>query len=95
MNESKRVNPLHRGALTTDEITTGERIVCWKPGDHASTRHLVVLNTPYTDEGGTLVVDVRHEDGRETSEPTSELGLTGNRYTGEWTVIAIRDEETS
>lgn len=92
MNVSMKVNPLKHDALTTDTISSGDRIRCWTPNKPETVRNLVVLNDPYTDGDGDQVVEVRHLDGRETVELASDLGLSGYRYSGEWTAIAIIDD---
>ncbi len=93
MNGSKKVNPLHRGALTLEDVNAGDNIICWKPGDSNTTRRMTIVSSPCQDEDDTWVVDVSDIDGRVRTVPTSEVGLSGERYTGEWTLIAIRDEE--
>ncbi len=95
MNGTGKQNPLHRGALTGDDVAPGDKIICWMPGQNASTRHLTIVCSPYQDEDDNWVVDVRHTDGRQTTELIYNVGLGADRYSGEWSYIAIADEEIS
>jgi hypothetical protein len=88
-----RVNPLREDALTIDTIRSGDRIVSWELGWENGVKHLTIMGEAYADGDGNMVVDVRHPDGCVTTELTSTVGLTGQRYTGQWTAIAIRDQE--
>lgn len=88
-----RINPLKNDALTADTVVADQRIIVWKPGDEASTRRYTVLTTPYTDDEQDMVVEVRSEDGRELVLLTSEAGLTGGRFDGAWTHIAIENDQ--
>jgi hypothetical protein len=92
MTTGTRVNPLHVEALTADDVQHGDRLLVWKPGEPTSTRHYTALGGWYPDDEDTMVIDVRDEDGTEHTFATSEIGLTGDRYSGVWTHIAIRDE---
>lgn len=89
----QRVNPLKSDALTADAVYVGVDIICWQPKKLGTTRHLRIVNGPYHDDDGTMVVDVRDKSGKEWTEETDTVGLTGNRYTGEWSTIAIPDDE--
>ena len=86
-------NPLKADALTGDAIKVGTQIKYWQPGKPNSVHRVTVTSPPYVSDDGDMVVDVRHPDGRESVELTSTIGLTGDRYTGEWTAIAIPDDE--
>lgn len=88
------VNPLRADALTAGTIRAGDHIRCWDPQHQGSERRLTVLSSPYLDDDDDLVVKVCYEDGREDTVLTSSIGLTGYRFDGSWSVIAIRDEQT-
>lgn len=92
-------------AVTVDNINkTCGQIITWKPKDGKAmedeerptppedARFLTVVSGPYWNETEDMVVDVLHPDGHESTERTSELGLTANRYTGLWDAIAIEDD---
>ena len=87
-----RTNPLKSDALTADTVAVGNHIIVWIPDVAGSTKFYQVLNGPYTDDDGTMVIDVRDAESKEYTLPTSEAGLTGGRYDGEWTHIAIIDD---
>lgn len=93
MATGTRVNPLHTEALTADDVHDGDHLLVWMPGDQTTTRRYTVIGGWYHDDDGTMVIDVRDEaDGKIHTFATSEVGLTCDRYSGEWTRIAIRDE---
>lgn len=87
------VNPLKEDALTISTINPGDQIISWEPNRADSVRYLTILGDPYVDDDGDLVVEAQHQDGHQTLELTSSVGLSGDRYTGKWHAIAIRDEE--
>ena len=90
MNVSTRVNPLLQSALTLETIRVGMPIIVRTPPPNSRDEQTVtILSDPYHNDEGDLVVDVRHDDGHETTELTSELGLTGDRFSGEWYKVAI------
>ena len=87
-------NPLHEDGLTADTVRAGNRIICWRPGEPSSrTLRVTVLAGPYIDDDGDQVIEVRHPDGHVSTVLTSEAGLSGDRFTGEWRAIAILNEE--
>jgi hypothetical protein len=89
-----RFNPLKNDALTASLVEAGDKIICWQPHKPETTRHLTIVSGPSHDDDGTLVVVVRDKyTGEESTEQTDTVGLTGNRSSGEWTVIAIPDDE--
>ncbi len=91
---SERENTLKEDALTIDDIHGGEKILCWKPGDKASVRHLEVCSAPYVDEENDFVVRVRERGSSQTHVvTTSSIGLTNERHSEEWTAIAILDDQ--
>lgn len=93
MHGTKRVNPLNLNALTADDVTSGDRIICWQPGVSDSTRHLRLASSVYTDDEGYMILDVEDGNGCVTTEFTSAVGLTCDAHSGQWTVIAIPNEE--
>lgn len=93
MSGSKWFNPLNRDALTAADVSCGDQIICWQPGKSESTQHLTIVHGPHTDDDDNMVVVVRHKDGHETTELTSSVGLSGERYSGEWSHIAVHNEE--
>lgn len=88
-----RVNPLRHDALTADNVQMGDKIAYWELGWDNPVKHVTVLEVPYIDSDGDMVVDLRHPDGDETTELASTIGLTGDRYDGHWGAIAIRDDQ--
>ncbi len=92
---SAYVNPLKEDALTMSTVRWGDRIICWKPGEPSSRRNWTIRSEVYPQEndGGTLVVTVENNDGYSITLPADQIGLCGNRFTGEWSVIAILNEE--
>lgn len=86
-------NPLHEDGLTADTIKTGDRIVVYVPRTMESARRYTVINTPFIDDDDDLVVTVRTEDGKEYDMLTSEAGLSGGRYDGIWTHVAVINTE--
>lgn len=86
-------NPLHPDGLTSDTVKTGQQIVVYVPHTPQSARRYKVLNTPYLDDDGDMVVDLLSEDKGEHVLLTSEAGLSGGRYDGIWTHVALTDEE--
>lgn len=88
-----RVNPLRHDALTADNIQRGDKITYWTLGWDNPVKHATILETPYIDNDGDMVVDLLHPDGDETTELTSAIGLTGDRYDGRWSAIATRDRK--
>ncbi len=88
-----RTNPLHEDGLTSDTIKSGDRIVVYVPRTQSSARRYKVVNVPYIDTDGDLVVGLIDEDGEEQVLLTSEAGLSGGRYDGVWTHVALIDEE--
>ena len=94
MNGTKRINPLDKDALTCDAVKPGDHIICWRPGVANSVRRFTILNGPYNDDDSTMVVDVKDKASNDVwTLPTSEVGLTGQRYDGRWTHIARYDED--
>lgn len=91
--KSRRINPLKQDALTSDTIKPGEEIKYWEPGNPSSVHRVTILCLPYITEEGDMAVDVRHRDGHESVELTSAIGLTGDRFTGLWSAIAIPNDE--
>ena len=78
-------------ALNADDIAPGMIIDTWRPGEPDSMqRGLKLLSTCYVDDGGDLVVDVRHPDGRKSTKLASDLGFCGDRHTGKLRAIAVR-----
>lgn len=88
-----RVNSLKNDAVTADTVKKGDKLICWIPGNSGSTRHVTIAGGPYVSDEDDLVVDVTHADGHTSTELTSTLGLTPDRYSGNWAAIAIFDEE--
>lgn len=93
MNQTIRQNPLKADALTADTIKPGRPIKYWTPGDSKSVRVATPACQPYMDPDGDLVIDLIHPDGHQSTELTSAVGLTGERYTGVWRAIAIDADE--
>lgn len=93
MSTTTRVNPLDRGALTADDVNAGDQFYCWKPGASGSRRDFEAITRWYSDEDGTMVINLRDlATGEAIIVSTSEVGLTGDRHSGEWTYIARRLE---
>ena len=92
MSGPQRVNPLKHDALTVDTIAVGDKIIYWIPKNPASVHRVTVEHGPYTNDDGDYVVDVIHRDGHRSTELTSTLGLSGDRYNGKWTAAAEIDE---
>lgn len=89
-----RVNPLHSEGLTVDSVKADDNIVVYVPQTPSSSIRYCVLNEPYTDNDGDMVVDLRRQDtGEEFTLLTCEAGLTGGRYDGIWTHVAVIDED--
>lgn len=86
-------NPLLESSLTTETVKVGDRIVVYVPNTPSSANRYKVLNEPYIDDDADLVVEVQTEDGREVTMLTSEAGLSGGRYDGIWTHVALIDED--
>lgn len=93
MDGALRVNPLKTDGATASTIKAGDKLICWVPGKPDSTHHLTISGGPYSSDEDDYVVDVIHPDGHESTELTSTLGLSPDRYNGKWTAIAIFDEE--
>lgn len=87
-----RTNPLKADALTADTVTPGDRIVVWRPLTPGSARRYTVLGSPHTDDDGTMVIHLRNESDADVTISTSEAGLTGSRYDGKWSHIAVIDD---
>lgn len=88
-----KTNPLHEDGLTSDTIKSGDRIVVYVPHTPSSARHYKVLNVPYIDKDDDLVIGLLGDDGCEHVLLTSEAGLSGGRYDGVWTHVALIDDE--
>lgn len=87
------VNPLKHDAVTVKALKRGDQLICWIPGKAESVkRHLTVDSGTYVSDEGDVVVDVIHPDGHTSTELTSQLGLTPDRYSGKWVAIAIYDD---
>jgi hypothetical protein len=86
-------NPLHEQALTTESVKSGDRIVVYVPHTPSSANRYKVLNEPYVDDDGDLVVELQKTNGQEVTLLTSEAGLSGGRYDGIWTHVALIEEE--
>lgn len=88
MQGAVRTNPIDPLAITMDDVGEGS-IVSYRPvGGSQPARQVTLLSTAYIDDDGDYVFDVRHPDEHESVMLSSTLGLTCNRYTGEWTAIA-------
>lgn len=88
----QRVNPLKHDALTVDTVKVDDKIIYWIPGNPTSVHRVTIECGPYTNDDGDYVVDVIHRDGHRSTELTSTLGLSGDRYHGGWTAAAELDE---
>ncbi len=89
------VNPLKHDAVTVRTLRSGDQLICWIPDKAESVkRHLTVISGPYVSKEDDVVVDVAHPDGHTSTELTSQLGLTPDRYSGKWVAIAIYDDTT-
>ena len=86
-------NPLHEDGLTADTVRTGDQIVVYVPRTATSAHRYKVINTPYIDDDGDMVVVLLDENGEERILLTSEAGLSGGRYDGVWTHVALIDTE--
>lgn len=86
-------NPLHDGALTADTVEVGQRIVVYVPGLPDSARRYKVLSTSYVDDDGDRVIALGDKNGDEKVFLTSEAGLSGGRYDGIWTHVAVEEDE--
>src|SRR6478672_4543553 len=98
MSGSRRTNPLRSGALTLEDVGPLDRIVSYVPDKPETARRLTIVTGPYIDESGdngtgNLVVEVEHPDGHTTIELTSEIGLTGDRYTAAWTHVVVPEKD--
>ncbi len=93
MSTKARTNPYKADALTSDTIAIGDKIIVWAPGNNQSVRRYTVIEGPTTDEHDDWYVVLQTDDGQVSNFLTSDVGLNGERYTGEWRHIAILDEE--
>ena len=92
METTPRVNPLKDDAVTADTVQMGDHLIVWRPGDPDSRIEVTITSEVYYDDDSTMIIDAT-QAGRESTFSTSELGLTANRHTGQWTRIAIINEE--
>lgn len=95
MSDSR--NPFDPNAITASNIQPGDRVEVkyrfeQSPDWHYSERiaQFTALDLPEIDGDGNRVILVKLPTGHETRVLTSEVGLTGNRYTGEWTAVATK-----
>lgn len=88
-----RTNPLHEAGLTADTVKAGDRIVVYVPQTPTSAKRYTVVNTPFIDDDDDQVVTLRTEQGEEYDFLTSEAGLSGGRYDGIWTHVALIDTD--
>lgn len=86
-----KVNTRKSDAVTISTVHLDDHLIVWWPGQQGSRMEVTITSPAYTDEDGTMVID-GIVDGHERQFSTSELGLTGDRYTGEWVAIAIHDD---
>jgi len=77
-----------------DTIERGQKLVVYRPGDWSSVRRYTVgYPSAYHDDDGTMMIDLIGADGKPHAMPTSEAGLTCERYSGDWLFVAIPDEQ--
>lgn len=86
------INPHKADAVTASTVEQGDHLIVWSPGIAGSREEITILSSVCWDNDGTMVVDAI-VGGHRGQYPTSRLGLTGDRYTGEWNHIAILNEE--
>ncbi|MGB4762753.1 MAG: hypothetical protein WBP12_05365 [Candidatus Saccharimonas sp.] len=89
------VNSLKVDAVTIGTVKSGDRIISWTPNETESVkRHIIIDGESYVSNEDDVVIDVIHPDGHTSTELTSHLGLTPDRYSGKWVAIAIYDDTT-
>lgn len=89
MTTTTRVNPHREDALTADTVRTGMYFACWHVDGTGPAKYYTAVSTPFHDDNGYMVIQVRDRHGRTLDLSTGDLGLTACPHNGEWIAIAI------
>lgn len=89
MTTTARVNPHREDGLTADTIHPGMHFACWQVDGTRPSSYYTAVSTPFHDDNGYMVIQVRDFQGRTLDLSTGELGLTACPHNGEWIAVAI------
>lgn len=87
MPSQPRRNPHSSKAVTIDDVGAGDTIIFHRV-DSEDLCHVTLVGEDYFDRDENHVIEVEHFDGHHSVEFTSALGLTSERYSGEWVAVA-------
>jgi len=83
------VNPHRTDALTADTIRPGTYFASWQIDGTGPTKYYTAVSTPFQDDEGYRVIQVRDRQGREFELSTGDIGLTATPHGSGWIAIAI------
>lgn len=89
------VNPHREDALTAGTIRTSMHFACWQVNGTGPAKYYTAVSSPFQDDEGYMVIQVKDHQGRTFDMSTGELGLTPNPHSGEWIAIAIEMDPES